>query len=104
MHKKVHDYEITSLKLNKNHLSIIVSDSKNSHTLVCQELIHIDLSPFYIQNVIFDIYYYDSSKVPEYLVKDYPDISAIKKPYQLIHIDASTGLGGLVVCKKYQWD
>ena len=102
-----HDAEIDSLSFKKEESSLLISgilDTKSTF-IIKLKAVWWELSPFDIQNVIFELNEYEFINLPQYLLEEFELQKLIfenKKQLKILEIDASVGLRGCVVFEKIE--
>lgn len=94
----IHDKEIIGLSHNISH-RILTLYCLYNEKIVFEKIVHFELDCFSTQNIIFDIYQYTFNKLPEILLSDYPSLKNFMfSDYKFYHINASTGMSGVIIC------
>jgi hypothetical protein len=98
-----HDAEILSLESNRESgiLKIAFLLCNNEKLLaIFTGVIHWEFSPFEMQNVVYEVEFYDVSKVPVWLREEYNNLNDfIKSDLNVAFINPATGLGGIIIYK-----
>lgn len=93
----MHDLSIIGIAYNKINNELIFNIDDNSTIIFC-DIFHWDLTPFDMQNIIFEISSY--REIPNLLIDEYGLQKGIPNNFNLYHINSSSGLSGIVISKK----
>ncbi|MCU0354672.1 MAG: hypothetical protein MUD08_13190 [Cytophagales bacterium] len=100
-----HDSAVVKIEFKTSHSVLtlgIVAPTGVHYEMIAVDAIHWELSPFEVQNILFDMRIFDKLTMPfsvidEYGIGEY-GMNLIKiQNYQIIILDPSVGMGGYII-------
>ena len=98
----LHDAEIISLESDwrNNILKITFSLNASIVVLTFNEAVHWEFTPFEVQNVVYEVSYYNVVAAPAAIKEDFDVLQDFMNgDYFVAFINPSSGLGGIIIYK-----